>query len=154
MNKHPTTRRWTARRTRLPLALATAAMLALATTARTQTSTSRGLFLRAQAQEYIIINVIPDTLTCPLDVTNLNQTVSCGTSNVSWTINCIYSSSFDVTESPPTPAQILCTGVPPSDQFQGGLVTGSANISCTAFHDPSLTGTYTKTITFDAACGL
>ena len=152
MNKHPTTRRWTARRTRLPLALATAAMLALATTARTQTSTSRGLFLRAQAQEYIIINVIPDTLTCPLDVTNLNQTVSCGTSNVSWRFNCLYGSDRNVSQTGPTPAQIQCTGVPPSLHFLGGLITGSASISCTAFHDPSLLGTYTKTITFTGSC--
>ncbi len=146
------TKRWTARRTRPPLALALAATLALATTVQTQTST-RGLFLRANAQEYIILNVVPDTLICPLSVANLNQTVPCGTSTVSWTFNCLYSSSLDVTESPPTPAQIQCTGVPPSNLFSGGLVTGSALVSCTAFHNPSLTGTHTKTITFDAWCG-
>jgi len=143
------------RRRKLATVIAIVFALALAASpppSRAQLSATRGLSITVNFQEYVLIDIVPDTLTCPLTVSNLNQTVPCGTSNVSWRFNCLYGSDLNVSQTGPTPAQIQCTGVPPSLHFLGGLITGSASISCTAFHDPSLLGTYTKTITFTGSC--
>jgi len=137
------------------IALAALAVFAASLKAAPQTSTSGQLTVTAQLQDYVIINLSPTTLTCPLTVANLNQNVYCGQANGSWQYRCTNGAVHGGSVSPPTPANITCPGydslgslTTPPGTFGGPI----GPIDCYAFHDPNLSGTYTKTITFTLAC--
>lgn len=51
--------------------------------AEPQTSASRTLTIIAQADQFVVLDITPDTQTCIFDASNIGQTVTCGTSTVS-----------------------------------------------------------------------
>jgi len=120
--------------------------------AEPQTSASRTLTITAQANHFVVLDITPDTQTCIFDASNIGQTVTCGTSTVSWQTRCGAGATISSTMGPPTPAQFACSGQP-NQNIQPGYRTGSASVTCTAVHDPALAaGTYVTSLTVNLAC--
>jgi len=117
-----------------------------------QTSTSQTLTITAQTEQFVILDITPNTQNCILDASNIGQTVTCGTSTVSWQTRCNAGATISSTMGPPTAANFSCTGQP-STSIPNGYQSGSASVTCTAVHSTFITpGTYSTTLTVNLAC--